>query len=98
MNVLARWHEVVTQKDPTLLEDLISDDCVFHSPIVHTPQEGKAITIMYLTAAMDVLTMFARSVTITRRCWNSSANVRGSASTASICLPGTTRGKSTVSR
>jgi hypothetical protein len=55
MDVLARWHEVMTRKDPALLEDLISDDCVFHSPIVHTPQEGKAITIMYLTAAMDVL-------------------------------------------
>ena len=55
MNVLARWHEIVAQKNPSLLEDLISDDCVFYSPIVHTPQEGKAITIMYLAAAMDVL-------------------------------------------
>ena len=55
MNPLAHWHDIVAKKDPSLLEDLISDDCIFYSPIVHTPQEGKAITIMYLTAAMDVL-------------------------------------------
>jgi hypothetical protein len=28
---------------------------VFHSPVVHTPQEGKAITKMYLTAALHTL-------------------------------------------
>jgi hypothetical protein len=28
---------------------------VFHSPVVHTPQRGKAITLRYLTGAMPVL-------------------------------------------
>ena len=28
---------------------------VFHSPVVHTPQEGKPITTLYLAAAMHVL-------------------------------------------
>ena len=28
---------------------------VFHSPVVHTPQRGKAITLLYLRGAMQVL-------------------------------------------
>ena len=55
MNVLERWHEVIRQRDPALLDDLLAEDCVFHSPIVHTPQQGKALTRMYLEAAMHVL-------------------------------------------
>ena len=33
---------------------LLADDVVFHSPVVHTPQVGKAITARYLTAAFHV--------------------------------------------
>ena len=52
---IKNWHEVVNQRDPGLLNGLLADDVVFHSPVVHTPQKGKTITTMYLTAAMDVL-------------------------------------------
>ena len=55
MNVLERWHSTMEARDPAALDDILADDCVFYSPIVHTPQEGKAITTMYLTAAMHVL-------------------------------------------
>ena len=55
MNVVERWHEVAKAGDPALLDELLADDCVFYSPIVHTPQEGKALTTMYLAAAMQVL-------------------------------------------
>jgi hypothetical protein len=34
---------------------MIHEDAVFESPIVHTPQRGKAITIRYLTAAVATL-------------------------------------------
>jgi hypothetical protein len=37
------------------LADLLADDAVFHSPVVHTPQRGKALTQMYLAGAMQVL-------------------------------------------
>ncbi|MSZ16146.1 MAG: nuclear transport factor 2 family protein, partial [Actinobacteria bacterium] len=30
------------------LDTLLADDCVFHSPIVFTPQVGKEITKLYL--------------------------------------------------
>lgn len=52
---LARWHHVVQQRDAATLDTLLADDAVFHSPIVHTPQAGRAIVARYLTAAMHVL-------------------------------------------
>jgi ketosteroid isomerase-like protein len=52
---IARWHEVVEAKDPALLDALLAEDCVFRSPAVHAPQEGKALTAQYLAAAMVVI-------------------------------------------
>jgi hypothetical protein len=54
MTVLRQWHEVIASRDPSRLDDILADDCVFYSPIVHTPQEGKDLTRLYLTAAMQV--------------------------------------------
>jgi hypothetical protein len=53
---LARWHEYMQSAgDPALLSDLLADDAVFHSPVVHTPQAGKAVVMAYLVAAAHVL-------------------------------------------
>ncbi|MFY7745897.1 MAG: nuclear transport factor 2 family protein, partial [Erythrobacter sp.] len=53
---LARWHAYMeSEGDPALLSELIADDCVFHSPVVHTPQAGKPIVMAYLLAAAQVL-------------------------------------------
>lgn len=52
---LDAWHRIAADRDPSGLADLIADDAVFRSPAVHTPQEGKAITIAYLSAAIRVL-------------------------------------------
>ena len=52
---VAGWHRVVEARDPEGLNALIADDAVFHSPVVHTPQVGKDITIAYLSAAVHVL-------------------------------------------
>lgn len=52
---LEGWHSVVHDQNTEGLQDLLADDVVFHSPVVHTPQEGKFITTMYLTAAAQVL-------------------------------------------
>ena len=49
------WHRTVETRDPALLDGLLGDECVFRSPAVHTPQEGKAITTAYLGAALVVL-------------------------------------------
>lgn len=48
------WHAIVRAQDPSGLADLLADDVVFLSPVVHTPQRGKAVTTAYLTAAFRV--------------------------------------------
>lgn len=55
MNTLDRWHEVVARGDSALLDEILAEDCVFFSPVVHTPQRGRDITRLYLTGAMHVL-------------------------------------------
>jgi hypothetical protein len=54
-DALRLWHRVAETRDPTLLDDLLDEDCVFRSPAVHTPQEGKGLTTAYLSAALVVL-------------------------------------------
>lgn len=51
---LATWHELVQSRDATALSALLADNVVFHSPVVHTPQVGKAVTAQYLGAAFHV--------------------------------------------
>lgn len=55
IDTLATWHRVLDKKDVAGLRDLLADDAVFHSPVVHSPQEGKAKTTMYLAGAFHVL-------------------------------------------
>jgi hypothetical protein len=51
---LATWHELVRSRNTAGLASLLADDVVFHSPVVHTPQVGQAITVQYLSAAFQV--------------------------------------------
>ena len=48
------WHELARTRNAAGLDALLADDVVFHSPVVHTPQAGKAITARYLAAAFHV--------------------------------------------
>lgn len=52
---LETWHRFAASGDPSILSALLADDVVFHSPVVHTPQRGKEITMRYLLAASRVL-------------------------------------------
>jgi hypothetical protein len=45
------WHTVALSRDVEAISIILHDDCVFESPVVHTPQKGKAITAKYLAAA-----------------------------------------------
>src|SRR5215207_1195048 len=51
---LATWHELVQTRNAKGLNSLLADNVVFHSPVVHTPQVGKAVTLQYLSAAFHV--------------------------------------------
>jgi hypothetical protein len=53
--VVADWHRHLEGQLPGGLDTLLHDDVVFYSPIVYTPQEGKAVTKLYLEAAGQTL-------------------------------------------
>ena len=55
MDTIARWREIAKTRDFAGLAGLLAEDVVFQSPVVYTPQRGKAITLKYLTAAFHVL-------------------------------------------
>lgn len=55
LNGLAKWHQLVATHDLAGIPSLLADEVVFHSPLVHTPQEGKKLTTKYLQAAFLVL-------------------------------------------
>jgi len=55
MESIHKWHQAVQTRDINILDEILSDDVVFHSPVVWTPQEGKEITKLYLSAAMYVI-------------------------------------------
>jgi hypothetical protein len=54
LTTLPTWHQVAKSRDVKALRALIAEDAVFHSPVVHTPQRGKQLTVAYLSAAFQV--------------------------------------------
>jgi hypothetical protein len=52
---LEAWHRAIGNMTDETLDALLADDVVFHSPVVHTPQKGKALTKLYLSAAFNVM-------------------------------------------
>lgn len=51
---LQRWHQYTDSPDLETLQQLVHPDAVFFSPVVHTPQKGKALVVAYLNAAFEV--------------------------------------------
>ncbi len=54
LDPIGMWHNIIRTREVCGLHDLLDNDAVFHSPVVHTRQVGKAITTMYLAAAIQV--------------------------------------------
>ena len=52
---LERWHAAVKSGRPEDVPPLLAEDAVFESPIMFRPNEGKALTAMYLQGALHVL-------------------------------------------
>ena len=51
---VSTWHQLVASRNAKGIGALLADNVVFHSPVVHTPQVGKAVTAQYLAAAFHV--------------------------------------------
>jgi hypothetical protein len=54
MNTVQLWHEILEARNIGRLDEILAQDCVFLSPIVHSPQQGRELTKFYLTAAFNV--------------------------------------------
>jgi hypothetical protein len=52
--VIDRWHDMMSGSSHDGLFELLAEDCIFWSPVVHTPQRGRDITYLYLSAASQV--------------------------------------------
>ena len=52
---ITRWHGMLARRDPRELESWLDEDAIFFSPVVHTPQRGRALVSLYLSAAFQVL-------------------------------------------
>ncbi len=52
---IQQWHAYMDTLDAGTLKNLLAEDVVFESPVVHTPQAGRAITMKYLLGAAAVL-------------------------------------------
>jgi hypothetical protein len=51
---IENWHALVRAQNPTGIDELLAENAVLVSPIVHTVQRGKEITKAYLSAAFRV--------------------------------------------
>ena len=54
-SAIDRWHAYMKDPKPDVLWELLHPDCVFESPVVHTPQRGREVTFKYLESAEKVL-------------------------------------------
>lgn len=52
---IKRWHRIALENLPDELAGILAEDAVFESPVVHTPQQGRAIVEAYLRGALKVL-------------------------------------------
>ena len=52
---LEAWYGLIANKDVQALNDQVAEGAVFHSPVIHKPQQGKTVTVKYLAAANAVL-------------------------------------------
>lgn len=54
IDTIDRWRQLVASQEATGVDAMLAEDAVFHSPLIDTPQTGKAAVQRYLTAAFGV--------------------------------------------
>ncbi len=53
-STIQQWHQFIQSGDMKILDDILDEQVVFYSPVLHTPQKGNKLTKMYLGAAYYV--------------------------------------------
>ncbi|ENW96309.1 nuclear transport factor 2 family protein [Acinetobacter sp. NIPH 298] len=52
------WHQMIKTGDLSILNDLLSDDVVFRSPVAHKPYDGKQVVFFILSNVIQVFQDF----------------------------------------
>lgn len=55
---IAQWHEMLANRDMSILKKLLADDVVFRSPVAYQPYEGKAVVFFILSNVIQVFENF----------------------------------------
>lgn len=58
MEKLELWHQFVATQNPSILDELLSENVLFHSPFVWKPKEGKKMTAAILMTVTSVFEEF----------------------------------------
>ena len=54
---LEKWHHGLKSQDQNFLDDILDNECIFTSPIVFKPIEGKEMSKLYLMGAGQTFDM-----------------------------------------
>lgn len=54
-----RWHEMLQNRDMSILSELLADEVVFRSPVAYQPYAGKQVVFFILTNVIQVFENFA---------------------------------------
>lgn len=71
---LSRWHHLLETKNFAAIDELLADNAVFQSPVVHSPQVGKPVVALYLKSAAMLL-MSGGNFHYTHEWWNDQSAV-----------------------
>jgi len=55
---IARWHEMLETRDMSILNELLAEEVVFHSPVAFQPYPGKQVVFFILTNVIQVFENF----------------------------------------
>lgn len=55
---LARWHEMLNNRDMAILDELLAEDVVFRSPVAFNPYPGKQVVTFILTNVIQIFENF----------------------------------------
>ena len=57
-NAVEKWHQMIENRDMSILSELLADDVMFRSPVAFKPYEGKAVVFFILTNVIQVFENF----------------------------------------
>ncbi|CAM9286004.1 SnoaL-like domain-containing protein [Acinetobacter bereziniae] len=46
-SAIQKWHQMLENRDMSILNELLADDVVFRSPVAYHPYEGKQVVFFY---------------------------------------------------